>query len=223
MGNGITRCGSECYCRESQTLEPFDNIDLVGTSLSKEHEEDDLILRAPRWPKQYIDTLGGCLTDSPCLSCRNEESSTSHFDVLDVDMKEAANGAEAAPVLLGRRASEVSSVKSSEALTIVGVPSALTGPRHHRPPIQVVLRREPGSMAMFGMRVSPDDSPCYLVIDEIAEGGLAAKWNAAHGEDKQVAVGDLITSVNGVEYDSEAMIKTIRGMGKGAKLRLRVE
>jgi hypothetical protein len=95
--------------------------------------------------------------------------------------------------------------------------------RSRPPTFNIELRREGAQWQKLGIVANPDlvDSDC-LVVDRVRAEGLVPLWNAAHGS-LRICKGDLMTHVNGVSRDADAMMTEIqRSSSKGSTLRFRI-
>lgn len=63
----------------------------------------------------------------------------------------------------------------------------------------------------LGMRISPDDEPTSLTIDEIQGDGFAARWNETADAAVKIRPGDQIIAINGnYNLDAVDMLKLIK-------------
>lgn len=92
-------------------------------------------------------------------------------------------------------------------------------------PFDVELRQTGKYWRSLGLTVSPDDDPAYLMIDDIKEctGSLIGQWNATHGRQHQVIIGDVIKSVNGNTCDAVDMCTRLEACVKDSVINLLVE
>lgn len=92
-----------------------------------------------------------------------------------------------------------------------------------RPSFEVDLIREGKHWRTLGLIVSADDSPKYLIVEDIWRPSLISEWNDLHLPAQHVCVGDFITSINDVSGDSTAMLATIQSLGKGSHVKLQID
>merc|ERR1719480_307754 len=100
-----------------------------------------------------------------------------------------------------------------------GTPRSIVprGGRHlgseRRPPFAIEFKRTGPYWMTLGLLVDCGDRPRSLMIDHIWEPSLISEWNARCERERQVHIGDRITSVNGVECESPEMLVLLHGLG----------
>jgi hypothetical protein len=83
--------------------------------------------------------------------------------------------------------------------------------------VKRAIRRQPfcfESVGKLGLRISPDDEPTYLTIDEVREDGSAWKWNRTADLSQTIYAGDEIIAVNGRGGNAQEMLNIIKETSK---------
>lgn len=73
----------------------------------------------------------------------------------------------------------------------------------------------------LGFTVSPDKMPSVLWVGDVKESGLIPSWNDAHPH-LTILSGDVVVAVNEISSNPMLMIKTLKGIGEGEVITLKV-
>jgi len=135
--------------------------------------------------------------------------------LMDGDVILEVNGRQGSASELREVLRQSFSVKGKKTINVVV--------RARPPTFSIELRREGKQWQKLGVAASVDQlNPKCLLVQSLHGDGLVPAWNTAHGS-LRICNGDLITHINGVSEDVEAMKKEIQQSSSyGSKLHFRV-